>query len=302
MAAGLLGWKLRKTASKVRGFHLVTHARAFFFGKRFPPFLLRAAFFYSPKLSTYFMTRPAREGHQHFWQADLSSWPILTLPLSTPNAQWQARFRSPLHVVSVGRLVPFKAYNEESPRIVRCLRDEGIEVKWDIWGYGPSEDDVRRAISSNDVVDLVSLRGVLDYANFDDTVVGYDLFVGMGTALLEAALLGVPSIVSVEQTDLTHGYLFEAPLDSIGERVEGADTIDLATMVRTYSSTPASARLAIGKRCSEAAKERSTSVAEFANAILESSEWTQPKSRPLWMALVPLALLAVNIKFRDEPK
>lgn len=294
--ASILNRRLSRLGCAIRGFHLVTHPRAYFFETRFPVVLrlLRRAFFRSPRGSTYFMNVAARDAHQIYWKTDLSGYPILTLPLAAAGVTWQPSHSRTLRIVSVGRLVPFKGYNRAAPGVVRTLRDSGIEVAWDIWGDGPDEVELAKSIEHADVGQWMSLKGPLPYEHFDATVVKHDLFVGMGTALLEAARLGMPAITAVEATsDETYGFLSETPLDSVGDRVPGAPTRGLADMIAAFARSSDAVKANIGGACRESALKRSSSVEQVADAVERSSIWQLDSSDASWLALSAL-LLAIQ--------
>jgi glycosyltransferase involved in cell wall biosynthesis len=114
----------------------------------------------------------------------------------------------PLKIVAVGRLVEFKTYNFYMLDVVRNLIDRGISVIFDIYGDGPLKKQIQEKIIEKNVDSLVSLKGTLDYSKFDETVASYDMFIGNGTAITQAASLGIPSVVGPENMQIpkTFGY------------------------------------------------------------------------------------------------
>lgn len=291
--AAALNRELSDRGYDVSGFHLVTHSRAFFFDTRMPALrrLLRWAFFRSPRASTYFMNIAARDAHQAFWKVELSSYPVLKLALNPSSAEWQGREGQTLGIVSVGRLVPFKGYNRAAPRIVRALRDTGVPVTWDIWGDGPDEAAVIHQIEMAGAQQWIQLKGLLPYEDFDETVSKYDLFVGMGTALLEAARMGMPAITAVEGAiDDTYGFLHETPLDSVGDRVPGASTRRLHEVIRSYAELDSAGAAAIGEACRTSAQDRSSSIAQVVDAIERAESWRARKSDWPWLMLGSLVV------------
>jgi glycosyltransferase involved in cell wall biosynthesis len=302
--AALLNRMLCARGHRVRGFHLVTHSRAFFFDSRLPLLrrLFRRAFFSAPRPSTYFMNLAAREAHQRFWNTDLSDYPVITLPISDPAAAWAARDGAGLRVVSVGRLVHFKGYNRAVPEVVRSLRADGINVSWDIWGDGEDRELIAGAIQQANMGDQVRLMGQLPYERFDETIAGYDLFVGMGTALLEAGRIGMPAITAVEgAVEDTYGFLCDTPLDSVGDQVEGATRLPLGEVVASYAHATVSERADIGLACRRSAIERSSSVDDFVNAVESAAPWALARSDRTWLALGSLAFALFRIRHTIAP-
>jgi len=286
LRASILARELSKHGHGVRGFHLVTHSRAFFFDSRLrlATRLLRQAFLRSPRASTYFMNIAARDGHQARWMLDLSDYPILTLPLAPASAAWKPHGGSGPNIVSVGRLVPFKGYNRAAPKVVRTLRESGIEITWDIWGDGPDQQMIDDAIRHAGVGEWLHLRGPLPYEEFDATMAKYDLFIGMGTALLEAGRIGMPAITAVEGTeDQTYGFLHETPLDSVGDRVVGATTRTLEDAIMTFARLDAAGTEAVGRSSREASIQRSSSVEQVADAMQSAQPWLLNQSDDTWL-------------------
>jgi glycosyltransferase involved in cell wall biosynthesis len=298
--AALLNRELARRGHAVRGFHLVTHSRAYFFESRVPVLnrLLRRAFFSSPPASTYFMNLAALRSHETYWQTDLSKYPVLKLPLTPPAAEWKPSRRKGLKVVSVGRLVPFKGYNRAAPAVVQSLRGAGIDVTWDIWGDGTDQANVENAIADAGIGQYVRLKGVLPYEAFDRTVAGYDLFVGMGTALLEAGQLGMPAVTAVEaSTDQTYGFLFDTPLDSVGDVVAGAPTRSLEDMVRSFADLGPNEAAAIGRRCRDSAAERSSTTGQVADMIENAESWRLGRSDRLWLNVAAVVIELKRLRY-----
>lgn len=117
-------------------------------------------------------------------------------------------FVTPLKIAAVGRLVEFKTYNFYMIDVVKKLIDKGVDVKFDIYGDGPLKKQVQEKINKANLQDKIILKGTLDYSRFDSTVSSYDLFIGSGTAIIQASSLGVPCITGVENViePKTYGY------------------------------------------------------------------------------------------------
>jgi glycosyltransferase involved in cell wall biosynthesis len=221
----------------------------------------------------YFMNVECRESHSRRWGADLSSSTILALPINMLDATWQPSNKANVRVVSVGRLVDFKTYNLGAARIVSdCLR-RGFQVTWDIYGDGPLRSLIAAEIENLDVASNVRLMGVLDYSSFAEKVASYDLFVGMGTAALEAAMLGVPTIcATVDEATRCYGYLHELPHGNVGEFLVSSPTLELADLIHEYSKSAPEKRSTLSQH-SRAAAER-YGMPEFADALAKMAAKT----------------------------
>lgn len=124
-----------------------------------------------------------------------------------------------LSIVSIGRLVRFKSYNIHMIHIVKKLKDMGVSIRYVVYGEGPLSGEMKELIAELELEEEVELKGRLDYSNFASTVRQFDIFVGSGTAIVEAANLGVPSIVGIENIELpeTYGYFSDIPGFSYNE-------------------------------------------------------------------------------------
>jgi glycosyltransferase involved in cell wall biosynthesis len=122
-------------------------------------------------------------------------------------------------LVSIGRLCDFKTYNFTMLDVVSSLRERGYPVVWHIHGDGPDETRLHAAIAERRLSDAVILHGPLDYARFKEAVSDALVFIGSGTAVMEAAACGVPSIPAIEYANTadSYGLLHEIPGTSFFE-------------------------------------------------------------------------------------
>ncbi len=123
-----------------------------------------------------------------------------------------------LQIVSVGRLVSFKSYNLWMLNVVLELK-ERLNLKYFVYGDGPLKEEMESFIRENDLESTVFLCGDLPYSEFKKVVSKADIFVGSGTAVVEASSLGVPSIVGVESVEqpLSYGFACDIPGFSYNE-------------------------------------------------------------------------------------
>jgi 1,2-diacylglycerol 3-alpha-glucosyltransferase len=169
---------------------------------------------------------------------------------------WKPGTGKKLRICSVGRIVPFKTYNYDAMEIIQSLLAEQIEVEWDIFGDGPDRPALEAKAKATQV--NLRFRGEVAYDQLQATMLEYDVFVGMGTAALEAAQTGMPTIVALSDVPRgTYGFLDEAPSDSVAELVEGYPPGDLLADLRRFAGLTMPERLALGRRCAQSAEERS---------------------------------------------
>ncbi|WP_439888867.1 hypothetical protein ACSX1C_07210 [Pseudomonas sp. MBLB4123] len=118
-----------------------------------------------------------------------------------------------LVIGSIGRLVDFKTYNLWMIDVVHDLIKRGISVRYVIYGDGPLRADMIKKIEAYGLLDRIELRGLLEYSKFTGAISEFDIFIGSGTAIVEAAGQGVPSLIGIESVDapVTYGFLSEIP-------------------------------------------------------------------------------------------
>lgn len=281
----------------ISSFYLVPHSRALFFsGNNSSKNLIKRIFLRAPIASTYFMNDVALSAHENEWDMSLKAWPVLRLPLSKGSSAWSANGSQILNIVSIGRLVPFKGYNRAAPSIVAALLSAGTRVVWTIWGDGEDQELIKSLIKNHGVSGAVVLRGSLPYEKIEEELKRHDLFIGMGTAMLEAGLVGIPTICALENgSDEGYGFLPDVPSDSVGDRKEGYPVEPLIDTIRRFATMSPADRTRLSQRCSENAQVRSATLAEFAKAIRNASPWPAVISiKEFLLAAQGLAMLAVR--------
>ena len=110
-------------------------------------------------------------------------------------------FTKPFKIISVGRLVSFKTYNFWMIEVIKSLKEAGYEVVYHIYGEGPERDLIQKKIKKHNLSKEISLLGEFDYDLLSETISRYDLFIGSGTTIIEAASLGIPSIAGSESLE-----------------------------------------------------------------------------------------------------
>jgi len=225
----------------------------------------------------FFMNEECRDAHGAKWGADLSVSQLLALPVNHVDATWSPSGNATLRIVSVGRLVGFKAYNMGAAKIVRVCLDQGVAVTWDIYGYGVQRDAIQAEIDLIGVTSSVRLMDKLDYSRFESTLVTYDLFVGMGTSALEAAMMGLPTIcATINEAARCYGYLHELPFGNVGELQSKPPKVGMAELIQRYSAFGHDERVLLSKQCRAAAENYG--LPKFANALAQMAASTHIKT------------------------
>jgi glycosyltransferase involved in cell wall biosynthesis len=155
-----------------------------------------------------------------------------------------------LRIVAVGRLVEFKTYNFYMAEVVKNLLGAGMKVQFDIYGDGALKEEVRANINKFSMSKYINLKGTLDYSKFDETVAEYDLFIGSGTAIIQASALGVPSIVGVENMmqAKTYGYFCAVYREQYNRKGLDLELISIEKLISEYVAMTDASRLTIKEK------------------------------------------------------
>jgi glycosyltransferase involved in cell wall biosynthesis len=121
-------------------------------------------------------------------------------------------------IVSIGRLVGFKSYNQHVINTIDFINEKyGRDFEYHIYGDGPNANYLYNLAQG--VRSKVVFHGSVPYSEFNRVLEDAFLFVGCGSALLEAAAAGVPCMYGVDSVKepLTYGYFHDVPGTNLGE-------------------------------------------------------------------------------------
>lgn len=190
-----------------------------------------------PDTQKAFMSPQVRKSHETAYERAFDGSIIFPVPIFHP----EATFRKTLadirkgHIISVGRLCSsMKQYNFTVLDDIKQLIKEGHSVTWDIYGNGDLMEKIKNRIRELGLQDTVFVRGNLDYKRFAEVVGEAHLFIGMGTAALEAAIMGIPTIAAHPATweSTTHGFLHDQPFGILGEIIKNQPMHRISNYIR----------------------------------------------------------------------
>lgn len=165
-------------------------------------------------------------------------------------------------VVSIGRITSFKTYNAEFLPTVADFRQRGVALCYDVYGDGDRLPQLREKIAAMGLEQAVRLRGPLPYAQFVEAIGSSLVFLGSGTALIEAAACGVPALIGIEsqEDDQTYGFLHEMPGLSYHEKGLPVATRSYGECIAWLASLDAHAYAEVCRRSREKAQEFSIDI------------------------------------------
>lgn len=175
---------------------------------------------------------------------------ILLLPYDRPKFQknWKNQ-KYGYKILTICRAdFPFKSYVLGLITSVIQLREKGINCTLTIVSYGKDINVVKNKISNHE---YITLLGETKYDDLKQLYLESDIYVGMGSTVVEAASYGIPTILAnVNSPNFKSCGLFCDNPQSIGiMKNEGKQGYDLLYDLVSHSPTELNL---IGKKCKEA--------------------------------------------------
>ena len=149
------------------------------------------------------------------------------------------------YVLSVSRLDGgMKAYVEGLIRDFRQMAAQRPGLRLVVVGDGPAMSTLRRVAEAH-AAGLVDFLGTLPNEQLSPLYAGCEVFVGMGTAAVEAAMHGVPVVIAVESEPRgrSPGIWGDPQLVGFGEAVPGQAVRPLVEMVAPLLQDRAAAKV-----------------------------------------------------------
>ena len=204
----------------------------------------------------YFMNTECKMTHERFLRSSFKNNIVLPIPVKYKKLEWRCQATSKrLKIVCIGRIVPFKAYNFSLPFIVNYLQKCGIDVQCDIYGHGSHEANLLVEIEKHNVNNYVKFKGLVPLEKFEETVIKYDLFLGMGLSAIQAAQLGVPTILAIDQEpEYCFGYFYQAPPGNVGENNISIPRYKIVDILFNFAKLDNYERNELSKKCAQATK------------------------------------------------
>lgn len=249
----------------------VFHPRASFKPEdsRLTELICRTSFLIAASNEIYFLNDASRLSHEQRWQIDLSRF-VTFSSIMERKTQISQYDQSQLTIVSIGRLVAWKAYNLGLIPICNTLREHGIPFIWHVYGDGPLRPELEATIEHEGLEKHLILHGPLPFEQIESSLQGAHLFVGMGTSMLEAALMRIAAIVAVDsQENGTYGYLHDLPLGNIGEIEPTLQMRRIDEQIIAFHALPEHEKREVAERCFAAADQQTLSPEQAALKLNE---------------------------------
>ena len=192
--------------------------------------------------NTIFFNEATIKSHSKFFGTDYSHAPLVPVGIELPQKNSIKGGVQSYKIVSIGNLYRFKTYNLHIVNLMPELLKINKSFTYEIYGEGELEQEIKILIQRLGLEKKVFLKGRIPYSQFSEVLDGAFVFVGSGTAIVEASALGIPSVIGIESSlePVTYGYLSDVQGFSYNEFNEFQktilmfDVIEAITLDRDY--------------------------------------------------------------------
>lgn len=143
-------------------------------------------------------------------------------------------------IITVANLHKFKTYIKSTILLLSDIRRKIPNISYEIYGEGDELNNLKSLICEHGLESNVALKGGVPYESLRDVFKDGTIFIGGGTAILEAAECGLPSIVGIESVEepITYGYLHQVNGFSYNEYKDNIQTFLTQELIEKLLSSP----------------------------------------------------------------
>lgn len=194
---------------------------------------------------------------------DFSGSKIVRLGMEIPSfdlgQRKEAYHKEKFTIVTIARFeFPFKGYLcglvDAYAKLKRRFSNIELIIIGDGAGKNILEEKIKK-LSSNGMSSGIRMLGYVPYGLIENYMKEANIFVGMGTTILDAAKYGVPSIVATayQMNDYAAGF-FSSDYTCIGKMIDedGAKKFHLKELIEQVYAMPEEAYLKFSKKCYDA--------------------------------------------------
>lgn len=198
-------------------------------------------------------------------------------------------------IVSIGRLTTWKTYNFQMIQTIKKMNNQGIFLRYESYGDGEERECLENFVKKENLQEQVFFHGGIPYHLFKETIDNSLMFIGAGTALIEASASGVPSLIGIEneQQAISYGFLHETKSYSYQEKELNYPADKIENYIhKLLNQTPIEYEIECQKARSRAVDfSIQTSTALFIKMLNESRYW---KFKLTWLNSLQF-IISLNI-------
>lgn len=112
-------------------------------------------------------------------------------------------------IVSIGRLASWKTYNYSMIEVIKKLNEQNIFLTYESFGDGDQREELENSVKKANLQEQVFFRKGIPYHLFKEKIDNAIMFIGAGTAIIEASACGIPSLIGIENESqpISYGFL-----------------------------------------------------------------------------------------------
>ena len=123
-------------------------------------------------------------------------------------------------ITSIGRLASWKTYNFYMIEVIEKLNKKNIFLTYESFGDGEQRTELEKLVKIKNLEKQIFFHNAISYDLFKQKIENSLLFIGSGTALIEASACGIPALIGVENLNeaSTYGFLHNTTSYSYQEK------------------------------------------------------------------------------------
>ena len=182
-----------------------------------------------PAENILFMNEIVKRDHENYFKNKFAKSPVVPLPVKLNNKLRDLNKINRKKIVSISRLENSKRYVLPMIDVIEELHNEGHDFEFYIYGHGDLEKYIENYITEKKMGQYVFLMGKLYYEKLNQVLEDAFMFVGMGTTIIEASSIGVPSLQAYfyENRKVTYGFFNKLSGFCIGEIIPELPLINM---------------------------------------------------------------------------
>jgi len=187
----------------INEFNFESH-KNYYFSKKITTFLKQI-----PPENILFFNEISREYYSQRYKNRFEN--SIVTPIGIDLEKYESVFSAKQNnrVVSIGRLTKWKTYNQSMIQVIQSLKEKKVSIYYDCYGDGEELELLNEKVNKLNLNDLITFHPSIPYSQFQETLKNSLMFIGAGTALIEASACGLPSLIGIEneKNPVSYGFL-----------------------------------------------------------------------------------------------
>lgn len=203
----------------------------------------------------------------------------IVAPIGVDLTKYEGQFSGMQNnkIVSIGRLTAWKTYNFQMIEIIKKMNSQGIFLTYESYGDGEERENLENLVKKENLQNQIFFHKSIPYHLFKDTISNSLMFIGAGTALIEASASGIPALIGIENETkaISYGFLHDTKSYSYQEKGSNETTDNIENYIsKLLNQTP----IEYNNECQKARNRAldfsiKTSTTLFLKMLNESRFW-----------------------------